>query len=208
VTQNLAIDPWDLLEALPVPLPDTVPGPLPGREGTLLAVVPVPGTDTALAIVGYAVPASGAPLPQVGPRPASQLSSVAAPQPGSGLVLDRLQRRVWADGREITLTFQEFELLAFFTANLGQVFSRAELLREVWDQRGDGRHGNSQLGDLERGDRQYGDRQYGDSQRGDLQGGRTVDVHVSRLRRKLGRPYGRCLITEFRVGYQFRPPAT
>ena len=34
---------------------------------------------------------------------------------------------------------------------------------------------------------------------------RTVDVHVSRLRRKLGPDYGRCLVTEYRVGYQFRP---
>jgi DNA-binding response OmpR family regulator len=34
---------------------------------------------------------------------------------------------------------------------------------------------------------------------------RTVDVHVSRLRRKLGPAYGRCLVTEYRVGYQFRP---
>jgi DNA-binding response OmpR family regulator len=36
---------------------------------------------------------------------------------------------------------------------------------------------------------------------------RTVDVHVSRLRHKLGPEYGRCLVTEYRVGYQFRPPA-
>ena len=34
---------------------------------------------------------------------------------------------------------------------------------------------------------------------------RTVDVHVSRLRHKLGPAYGRCLVTEYRVGYQFRP---
>ena len=34
---------------------------------------------------------------------------------------------------------------------------------------------------------------------------RTVDVHVSRVRRKLGPRYGQCLVTEYRVGYQFRP---
>ena len=34
---------------------------------------------------------------------------------------------------------------------------------------------------------------------------RTVDVHVSRLRHKLGPRYGQCLVTEYRVGYQFRP---
>ena len=36
---------------------------------------------------------------------------------------------------------------------------------------------------------------------------RTVDVHVSRLRHKLGPAYGRCLVTEYRIGYMFRPPA-
>ena len=36
---------------------------------------------------------------------------------------------------------------------------------------------------------------------------RTVDVHVSRLRHKLGPVYGRCLVTEYRIGYMFRPPA-
>ena len=30
-------------------------------------------------------------------------------------------------------------------------------------------------------------------------------MHVSRLRHKLGPAYGRCLVTEYRVGYQFRP---
>ena len=38
------------------------PGPAPGRAGrTLLAVVPIPGTGTSLAIVGYPVPGPLAP---------------------------------------------------------------------------------------------------------------------------------------------------
>ena len=36
---------------------------------------------------------------------------------------------------------------------------------------------------------------------------RTVDVHVHRLRRKLGPEYGQFLITVSRVGYRFAPPA-
>jgi DNA-binding response OmpR family regulator len=36
--------------------------------------------------------------------------------------------------------------------------------------------------------------------------GRTVDIHVHRLRRKLGPGYDRCLVTVRRVGYMFRPP--
>jgi DNA-binding response OmpR family regulator len=33
-------------------------------------------------------------------------------------------------------------------------------------------------------------------------------VHVSRLRHKLGPTYGKCLVTEYRAGYQFRPMTT
>ncbi|MBV9446620.1 MAG: winged helix-turn-helix transcriptional regulator [Streptosporangiaceae bacterium] len=35
---------------------------------------------------------------------------------------------------------------------------------------------------------------------------RTVDVHIHRLRRKLGPEYGQFLITVSRVGYRFAPP--
>lgn len=36
---------------------------------------------------------------------------------------------------------------------------------------------------------------------------RTVDVHVSRLRRKLGSRHGQCLVTVNRVGYKYTPPS-
>ena len=36
--------------------------------------------------------------------------------------------------------------------------------------------------------------------------GRTVDVHIHRLRRKLGPDWARYLVTVWRVGYTFRPP--
>jgi hypothetical protein len=208
----------------------------PGGEGTLLAIVPIPGTDTSLAIVGYPVPApaptassalavsipgfpglpgqSGLDQPgsaqQVGGVPSATASpdpalagtalantvlagtvlagtgpadTAAGPAPAGptpagtlqpGLRLDHEQRRVWVDGAEIPLTFQEFELLAFLRAHPATVFSRADLVREVW-------------------------------QRDFAADSRTVDVHVSRLRHKLGPVYGRCLVTEYRVGYQFRP---
>ena len=42
--------------------------------------------------------------------------------------------------------------------------------------------------------------------RGHQQESRTVDVHVHRLRRKLGAGYGRCLVTMRHVGYKFIPP--
>jgi hypothetical protein len=145
----------------------------PGTDGMLLAIVPIPGTGTSLAIVGYPVNDTDLPLTgDAASRRAGDGAAAAASQPG--LLLDHEQRRVWADGTEISLTFQEFELLAFLAAHPVTVFSRAELVARVW-------------------------------QRDFMADSRTVDVHVSRLRHKLGPRYGRCLVTEYRVGYQFRP---
>jgi hypothetical protein len=141
------------------------PLPLQGEDGTLLAIVPIPGTRTSLAIVGYPVTA---PDVREGP-PAGGLDG------RTGLLLDHDQRRVWVDGQEVPLTFQEFELLAFLSAHPSTVFTRADLVEQVWQ-------------------RDFG----ADS--------RTVDVHISRLRHKLGPAYGKYLVTEYRVGYQFRPP--
>jgi DNA-binding winged helix-turn-helix (wHTH) protein len=167
--------------------------PPPGSDATLLAVVPVPGTTTSLAIVAYAISTSetqqGAPDTADGPRtrlrPATAEPGPTA-QTGSGLIVDHLQRRVWADGAEIELTFQEYELLAFLSAHPATVFSRAELVDRVWSR-------GPACDDPAPGHRNVSP----DS--------RTVDVHVSRLRRRLGPVYGQYLVTEYRAGYQFRP---
>ena len=151
----------------------------PGGDATLLGVVPIPGTGTSLAIVGYVIaasaagPATTAPGHGAAPRP--------APAADDGLRLDHPQRRVWIEGREVQLTFQEFELLAFLTAHPATVFTRAELVERVWHRRL-GRDGRPVARDS-----------------------RTADVHVSRVRHKLGPRYGQCLVTEYRVGYQYRP---
>ncbi len=185
-------------------VPDAEPGypwdervPPPGRDATLLAVVPIPGTDTSLAIVGYAIATTSgqttsnhAAGEQQQHRPAP-LDRAAEQHGSSGLFLDRGQRRVWADGREIMLTFQEFELLAFLTAHPATVFRRADLVERLW-RRGPDRPAR-------------GDRETAWDARAVAQDSRTVDVHVSRLRHKLGPVYGQCLVTEYRVGYQFRP---
>lgn len=150
--------------------------PPPGRDATLLAVVPIPGTQTSLAIVGYAIDTSGAPEP----GPVAGQSDLVA-EPASGLLIDHVQRRVWTDGAEIALTFQEFELLAFLSAHPATVFSRADLVDRVWRPEAT------------------------PDRRNVRRDSRTVDVHVSRLRRKLGPVHGQCLVTEHRAGYQFRP---
>src|SRR5437763_16542637 len=102
--------PWD----------DQVP---PGRDATLLAVVPIPGTGTSLAIVGYVIAASAASpsvaTPSAAPAASLAIPAAQAPEPagqrtrrtsGSALRLDHLQRRDWVDGHESPVTFQEFEL--------------------------------------------------------------------------------------------------
>jgi DNA-binding response OmpR family regulator len=151
--------------------------PPPVRDATLLAVVPIPGTGTSLAIVGYAISTSTPErVPAAAPPP--------DPRPQPGLAVDRVRRRAWADGRELALTFLEFELLAFLTACPDTVFSRADLAGRVWRRgRADGAGDTGTL----------------------AAGSRTVDVHISRLRHKLGPVYGACLVTEHRAGYRFRP---
>jgi DNA-binding response OmpR family regulator len=165
---RIGTEPWGSAEAQPSA--DQPPDSLlsAGTDGTLLAVIPIPGTRTSLAIVGYPVTA---------PEVPGTSASPGATDSQAGLLLDHNQRRVLVDGTEVTLTFQEFELLAFLSAHPATVFSRADLVQRVW-------------------------------QRDFTADSRTVDVHVSRLRHKLGPTYGKCLVTEYRVGYQFRPVIT
>jgi two-component system, OmpR family, phosphate regulon response regulator PhoB len=49
-----------------------------------------------------------------------------------GLVIDRTARDVVVDGRSVELTKREFDLLAFLASHPRRVFSRQELLSEVW----------------------------------------------------------------------------
>lgn len=75
-------------------------------------------------------------------------------------------------GRTLDLTFKEFELLKFLAQHPGRVFSRQQLLQEVW--------GYDYFG-----------------------GTRTVDVHVRRLRAKLGPEHETLIGTVRNVGYRF-----
>ena len=79
-------------------------------------------------------------------------------------------------GRPLDLTYKEFELLKFLAQHPGRVFTRDQLLREVW--------GYDYFG-----------------------GTRTVDVHVRRLRAKLGSEYESMIGTVRQVGYKFVVPS-
>jgi DNA-binding response OmpR family regulator len=52
--------------------------------------------------------------------------------------MDRPQRRAWLAGRELSFTPREFDLLAHFMQEPGRVFTRTELLDEVWGYGHDG----------------------------------------------------------------------
>jgi DNA-binding response OmpR family regulator len=55
-----------------------------------------------------------------------------------GLVIDVSRRRVQVDGKTVELTAREFDLLHFFAKNPGRVFSRIQLLDQVWGYNHDG----------------------------------------------------------------------
>ncbi len=78
-------------------------------------------------------------------------------------------------GRPLELTFKEFELIKYLAQHPGRVFTRAQLLQEVW--------GYDYFG-----------------------GTRTVDVHVRRLRAKLGPENEQLIGTVRHVGYKFVTP--
>jgi DNA-binding response OmpR family regulator len=92
------------------------------------------------------------------------------------LVIDEAAYSARVGERILDLTFKEFELLRYLAQHPGRVFSRAQLLQEVW------------------GYDYYG-------------GTRTVDVHVRRLRAKLGLEHDGLIGTVRNVGYRFVPPA-
>lgn len=90
--------------------------------------------------------------------------------------IDPARRTAAVDGRELDLTYLEFELLAHLVAHPNRVHTRDQLVTTVW--------GYGHVGD-----------------------GRTVDVHVARLRRKLGTEHRQTIQTVRRVGYKYTPPA-
>jgi DNA-binding winged helix-turn-helix (wHTH) protein len=90
------------------------------------------------------------------------------------LVVNEATYSARMNGRTLDLTFKEFELLKFLAQHPGRVFTRAQLLQEVW--------GYDYFG-----------------------GTRTVDVHVRRLRAKLGADNEELIGTVRNVGYRFVP---
>ncbi|MEV7023438.1 winged helix-turn-helix domain-containing protein [Kitasatospora sp. NPDC093558] len=74
-----------------------------------------------------AVATASAPARASGSRPAS-----GEPTAPNGLAIDPEQRVATVDGREVDLTYMEFELLAHLVANPLRVHSRRQLMESVW----------------------------------------------------------------------------
>ena len=65
-------------------------------------------------------------------RRATQARASDGPLVMGQVSVDPITRRVSAAGEEISLTATEFDLLAHLMSNPGRVFSRDQLLAEVW----------------------------------------------------------------------------
>lgn len=50
-----------------------------------------------------------------------------------GIVIDRLAHQVKVDGKELDLSYKEFELLTYFVENKGIALSREKILNRVWN---------------------------------------------------------------------------
>ncbi len=94
-----------------------------------------------------------------------------------GLVIDNRSREVHRGGALVELTPKEFDVLAYLAAQPRQVFSRADLLKDVWQSSPD------------------------------WQDSATVTVHVRRIRNKIevDPENPRWITTVWGVGYRFEP---
>jgi DNA-binding winged helix-turn-helix (wHTH) protein len=91
----------------------------------------------------------------------------------SGVIVDISRKRLLLDNDPVSLTYKEFELLQYLVLREGRTIDRAELIASLW--------------------------QAGEE---DAPNERTIDVHIRRLRSKLGR-YEDIVRTVRGVGYRF-----
>jgi len=146
-------------------------------EGGLVALTAEWGVDDVL--LDSAGPAEVDARLRLAVGKAAEVTGPDAGEPGvvraGDLTIDEGTYTCRLRGRVLDLTFKEFELLKYLAQHPGRVFTRAQLLQEVW------------------GYDYYG-------------GTRTVDVHVRRLRAKLGAEHEQLIGTVRHVGYKFVTP--
>jgi DNA-binding response OmpR family regulator len=149
-----------------------------GKEAPLLVVVGEGGLAALSADWGFddiLLNTAGPAEVDVRIRLATSPSSSSAGEPliqTGNIVIDEAGYSAKLNGAQLDLTYTEFELLKYLAQHPGRVFSRQQLLSDVW--------GYDYFG-----------------------GTRTVDVHVRRLRAKLGPEYESVIGTVRNVGYRF-----
>jgi DNA-binding response OmpR family regulator len=89
------------------------------------------------------------------------------------LKIDFYRREVLLNDRPVPLTALEFDLLYFLANNPNRVWDRAELISAIWQH-------EDYAGD-----------------------DRKVDIHVGRIRKKIGDGNGDCIKTVWGRGYMF-----
>ncbi len=90
-----------------------------------------------------------------------------------GVIIDISRKRLLLDGETAALTYKEFELLQYLVLREGRTIDRHEIIGALWGEGDD-----------------------------DIPNERTIDVHVRRLRSKLG-AYEDIVRTVRGVGYRF-----
>ncbi|ACY96190.1 MULTISPECIES: response regulator transcription factor [Thermomonospora] len=143
-------------------------------EGGLAALSPEWGLDDVLLQTAGPAEVEARLRLAIGRAAASEADDVPGEIRNGDLTIDEATYTARLRGRVLDLTFKEFELLKYLAQHPGRVFTRAQLLQEVW--------GYDYFG-----------------------GTRTVDVHVRRLRAKLGAEYESLIGTVRNVGYRFVP---
>ena len=106
-------------------------------------------------------------------RAAATKAAPTAARRRTGIVLDLSRKRLTIDGDTAPLTYREFELLQHLVLREGRTVARAEIIDSLWGE--------------------------GDT---DVPNERTIDVHIRRLRSKLG-SYGDVVRTIRGSGYRF-----
>jgi len=143
-------------------------------EGGLAAVNAEWGVDDVIVITAGPAEVEARVRLAVGRRAIAAAADVPDEIRSGELAIDEATYAARLRGRVLDLTFKEFELLKYLAQHPGRVFTRAQLLQEVW--------GYDYFG-----------------------GTRTVDVHVRRLRAKLGPEHEALIGTVRNVGYRFVP---
>ncbi|AXR74149.1 MULTISPECIES: winged helix-turn-helix domain-containing protein [Auritidibacter] len=143
----------------------------------------VPGADTHAAVAVAPAGAAGDDLEVVrqvlgdptmnaGVRPDLAQPPAPVSTRQPGVLIDLARREVLLDGEPLNLTFKEFELLNYLIDNGSRTVNRDELLHALWDESDE------------------------------VPNERTIDVHIRRLRSKLGRLSG-TVRTVRGQGYRF-----